>query len=215
MNQYGFFNIRKDYRIFKDMGCKVVAEIGVLSGKNSERMIKEIAPIEFHAIDPWLSQDKKVYNDGNNKKQSEQDRRMEEAKKRIRNASNEVYCESYIHRGLSEDILPRFDDNYFDLIYIDGNHGYEFVLRDLENAFDKIKYTGFICGHDFVPDRHHGRFPSVYEAVRDFMKKHEGWNLIFSHWDNYIIAPYETSQRLYNNITGSIKELQYANWNLL
>lgn len=215
MYQYGFFNIRKDYRIFNDLGCKVIGEVGVLSGKNAAKMIEDIQPIRYHGIDPWVSQDKEVYNDGNNKKQSEQDRRYEESKKRIKNASRNILCKYELHRGFSEDVLSTFEDNYFDMIYIDGNHGYEYVLQDLELARDKVKECGYICGHDFVPDKNHGRFPSVYKAVKEFLQRNPTLHLIFSHWDNYIIADEQESHRVFELICTSIKELQYADWNLL
>lgn len=215
MNRYGFFNIRKDYRIFHDAQFEIIGEIGVLAGKNAAKMIQDIQPKEFHGIDPWLSQDKEVYDDGNNKKQSEQDRRYEEAKKRIKKASEQVDCVFKLHRGFSEDILPTFEDNYFDMIYIDGNHGYEYVLQDLELAYQKVSEEGCICGHDFVPDKNHGRFPSVYQAVKEFMCRHPNLHLIFSHWDNYIISRQKVSEAIFSIIGQSIQELQYANWNLL
>lgn len=36
-----------------------------------------------------------------------------------------------------------------DLIFIDGNHIYEQVKKDIDNYYDKVKYGGIICGHDY------------------------------------------------------------------
>jgi len=40
-------------------------------------------------------------------------------------------------------------DNHFDMIYIDGDHSYEGVKRDIRTAFLKIKNGGWIMGHDY------------------------------------------------------------------
>lgn len=32
-----------------------------------------------------------------------------------------------LHRGKSHDVLPAFPANYFDWVYIDGNHAYEAI----------------------------------------------------------------------------------------
>lgn len=59
-----------------------------------------------------------------------------------------------------------------DLVYIDGMHDYDSVIRDL-NDFDKIT-SRWICGHDWVPEREynfktHHDF-RVREAVTDWIK---------------------------------------------
>ncbi len=43
-----------------------------------------------------------------------------------------------------------FKDNYFDWIYVDGDHSYEFVKKDLELFFPKVKSGGYITGDDYV-----------------------------------------------------------------
>ena len=36
-----------------------------------------------------------------------------------------------------------------DVIYIDGDHRYDFVLKDIELSLRKIKKNGIISGHDY------------------------------------------------------------------
>ena len=59
-----------------------------------------------------------------------------------------------------------------DFIYIDGDHSYEGVKIDLEQAVRFVKSNGIICGHDFQMD-------SVSQAVRDYCKQH---NHLLSIW---------------------------------
>lgn len=40
-----------------------------------------------------------------------------------------------------------------DFIYIDGNHRYPFVKRDIENAKKLVKKGGIIAGHDYYQHR--------------------------------------------------------------
>jgi len=43
-----------------------------------------------------------------------------------------------------------FDDQSMDLIYVDGDHSYEGVLKDLKAAIRLLKPgTGWLAGHDF------------------------------------------------------------------
>jgi len=54
-----------------------------------------------------------------------------------------------LNRGFSSDILQNFEDNYFDWIYIDGNHQYEFAKKDFTLGMKKVKVGGFLTGDDY------------------------------------------------------------------
>jgi len=54
-----------------------------------------------------------------------------------------------IHRAESAEAADLFDDGYFDWVYIDGNHLYEYVLEDLEKYYPKIKSGGKLMGDDY------------------------------------------------------------------
>ena len=69
----------------------------------------------------------------------------------LKRFSQEIEAEQIrVHRGYSTDILQEFPDYYFDWVYIDGNHLYEFVKKDLELSMHKVKVGGFITGDDYV-----------------------------------------------------------------
>lgn len=50
---------------------------------------------------------------------------------------------------LSNDAWGILGDNQFDLIFIDGDHTYQYVLTDGFNALKKAKFGGIIIGHDY------------------------------------------------------------------
>lgn len=50
--------------------------------------------------------------------------------------------------GASSNILPHLRKKYFDIIYIDGSHYYEDVLRDIRLADELLVDGGIMCGDD-------------------------------------------------------------------
>ena len=45
--------------------------------------------------------------------------------------------------------IPKFEDEFFDMIYIDGNHEPEFVLEDAVLSFRKLKKGGWMIFDDY------------------------------------------------------------------
>lgn len=43
-----------------------------------------------------------------------------------------------------------FPNNYFDFIYIDADHRYEFVIKEMHAWYPKLKSNGLFSGHDFL-----------------------------------------------------------------
>lgn len=54
-----------------------------------------------------------------------------------------------IKRGYSNQQVPTFDDLFFDIIYIDGNHEPEYVLEDAVISFRKLKVNGIMIFDDY------------------------------------------------------------------
>lgn len=54
-----------------------------------------------------------------------------------------------INRGYSNIELVKYPDNFFDIIYIDGNHEPEYVLEDAVMSFRKLKIGGIMIFDDY------------------------------------------------------------------
>jgi predicted O-methyltransferase YrrM len=54
-----------------------------------------------------------------------------------------------IKRGLSNNEVPKLPDDFFDIIYIDGNHQPEYVLEDAVLSFRKLKQGGVMIFDDY------------------------------------------------------------------
>ena len=130
----------------------VGAEIGVHLGDFSQKIIDAISPKELHLIDPWEHQTSGIYKNawfGGRVKggQIEMDERYATVCNRF---DQKIHAgQVKVHRGYSIEILQQFPDEYFDWVYIDGNHLYEFVKKDLEVSFQKVKPGGYITGDDY------------------------------------------------------------------
>jgi hypothetical protein len=64
--------------------------------------------------------------------------------------------------GDSFDRAKEFKDNSIDFLFIDANHTYEFVKRDIEYYLPKMKKGSIMAGHDY--NEHH---PGVLQAVNE------------------------------------------------
>ena len=136
----------------------IVAEIGVFKGDFSKIMLNLMKPKELHLIDIFEGMMCSGDKDGNNVVWTNLNHELEILKKHFSENEN-----VFIHKGKSEKIMLGFSDDYFDVVYIDGDHSYEGVKRDLEVAYKKVKKGGLICGHDYGLN-----FISVMNAVNEF-----------------------------------------------
>lgn len=146
----------------------VVAEVGVLRGDFSEKILDLATPKKLHLIDCWEEQSKAAYNDGSNAPQPEQDKRYKQVCDRFKGIK-----EVEINRGYSTVVGPSFPDEYFDWIYLDANHAYKPVKEDLETFYPKIKKGGYISGHDYDPKW------GVPQAVDEFVEEHEDIEFVY------------------------------------
>lgn len=140
----------------------IICEIGVFKGEFSKFIKNEINPKELHLIDVFEGNMCSGDKDGNNIVWV--DLHIEHMK--LQDWS-ETQSGVYIHKGFSYEILENFSDNYFDLIYIDGDHSYEGVKKDLKMSYNKVKPDGYILGHDYTP-----QFQGVMDAVNEFCNEY-------------------------------------------
>lgn len=66
-----------------------------------------------------------------------------------------------VHALMSDEAAASYADHYFDFVFIDADHSYDAVMKDITNWRSKVKPGGILAGHDF--DRH--AHPGVVKAV--------------------------------------------------
>lgn len=127
--------------LFKELGFKTGAEIGVETGIYSEKLLKNNPDLTLYSIDPWKAY--KEYTDNTN--QDDIDKLYAETQARLA-----PYKNSKIIRKFSLDALNDFADNSLDFVYIDGNHNFQSVANDICEWLKKVRPGGIISGHDFM-----------------------------------------------------------------
>jgi lipopolysaccharide biosynthesis glycosyltransferase len=144
----------------------IILEIGTFEGEYAHTLLRTFKPRKLHLVDPWEGNVMSGDHNGNN----------------VRTLSGEalynLVCARFasessveIHRSYSQNV--EIPDASLDLIYIDGDHSYEGVARDLRLAYKWVKFGGWICGHDYDMNyektKNHYDF-GVKRAVQEFCK---------------------------------------------
>ena len=130
----------------------ICAEIGVWEGDFSRRILDRTRPAKLHLIDPWRYEEDTTYKDSLYGGQiGGSQAKLDKIYARVcqRFAQEIANQQVIVHRGDSHVVCEQFEDDYFDWIYIDGNHLYEFALRDLRMYYRKVKPGGFLTGDDY------------------------------------------------------------------
>lgn len=132
----------------------VGAEIGVFEGKNAKSILETLNIVKLYLIDPYGTYPLN---------ESISDRRpaLPVAIKTLSPFKDRI---EWV-RKMSEDALQSFPDEFFDFVYVDGNHDYSFVKKDLEGYWQKVRKGGILGGHDLWGD-----FAGVVKAVVEFSK---------------------------------------------
>jgi hypothetical protein len=152
----------------------VCAEIGVWEGDFSTRIIEVTKPRLLHLIDPWKYESGEVYKSAwyGGKKASNQEQMDAVYSHVAKRFATQIQAGTVvIHRSPSSDAVSAFEDGYFDWIYIDGNHLYEFVKLDLELWCPKVKRGGYITGDDYTEREDLWFKGGVKKAVDEFSSR--------------------------------------------
>jgi len=84
-------------------------------------------------------------------------------------------CDNLVaFRGTLEEFAKLFKAKP-DLVFIDGDHRYDYVKKDIEIGFELLKPNGILAGHDYT----HIDWPGVRRAVDDSFNN---INLMESIW---------------------------------
>lgn len=132
-------------------------EIGSYRGESTSIFLNSNAFSKLYCIDPWMpGYDPKdlAATDEISLAEVEFDERFKD---------NAVIIKL---KQTSDSAVSLFQDESIDFIYIDGNHQYEFVKRDILNYLPKLKTGCYITGHDWHPN-----WPGVIKAVREVFGK--------------------------------------------
>lgn len=141
-------------------------EIGVQRGEFSKILLDTTELKKIILLDKWEKYE--GYNDYANVSQRMQDYLYNLVKARFKGEDRITVIKAdaaTAHEG--------FFNDFFDFIYHDANHTYEFVKQQLEAWYPKLKKGGIMAGHDYFDGNYEllGIF-GVKQAVDEFAAVH-------------------------------------------
>ena len=152
-------------------------EIGVLNGEYSKIILERWENGQLFMVDAWRHLDGYIDMNGQDDKYHHDCL--------IRACQNTKKWENRAHIVRMDSVASAniFPDEYFDFVYIDADHSYEGVVRDIKAWWPKVKKGGLFCGDDYIPQDgdiwmtvtgkepiYAGKF-GVRKAVNEFMEK--------------------------------------------
>ena len=138
-------------------------EIGVADGGNAIHIANSYCKhpgSKIYCVDPWFDYDEYPEYKG------VQDLAWSTFNKNIRNSGS--FHKFIVNRGLSDSIVPTFQDEFFDIAFVDGNHETEYVYRDGVNAFNKVKSGGYIVFDDYSKP-----WPQTVAGINQFLEEYK------------------------------------------
>ncbi len=118
-------------------------EIGVLEGDTTKHLLLHIPHLIMYVIDPTPKRVELIQN------------------------TNEYGERIKIIELKSDEAVRIFDKESVDFVWVDGDHEYEQVKRDIVNYRPFVKPGGFIGGHDYGSTS----YPGVQKAVDEVFKE--------------------------------------------
>ena len=139
---------------FAEAGFTEGAEIGVDRATFSSFMFEEIPNLHLWCVDPW-----ELHFRGESR--------------HISTCRKLEHYNATIVRKFSMDALIDVPDESLDFVYIDANHEFDYVMRDIIEWSKKVKIGGVVAGHDYYRFRNAG----VVAAVDVYTRMHgiEEW----------------------------------------
>jgi predicted O-methyltransferase YrrM len=134
----------------------VVAEVGTLHGEFAREILRITEPQELHLIDHEAHHDVVALN--------------EESSLRDR---------VHFHHRDSAEALQTFPDRYFDWIYIDAQHAYDGVKRDIDVARCKVKDGGMLVFNDYIVWSYVEMEPYGVVAAVNELCTQDKWEMIY------------------------------------
>jgi len=149
-------------KIINENNYKIGVEIGVAYGGHSTSILETTNVDKLYGIDPYMNYD--AYKGDT---QCFENTKINDLHDFVKLRMSFYDNRFELVRKLSHECSDMFENESLDFVYIDGNHYEEYVKRDIEIWWDKVKKGGILSGHDY----NHPSFPYVTTSVNDFFSK--------------------------------------------
>ncbi|WP_421999445.1 class I SAM-dependent methyltransferase [Reyranella sp.] len=150
-----------------------VAEIGVWRAAFSKILVELLQPRQFLAFDIFTGHLEQDWN-GMTGHQLFDGLTHRQFYEREMAVHGDVVT---VVEGASGETLRGHTDHSFDLVYIDGNHNYDFVKADAELGAQMIKDSGYLVFNDYMLIDHNHANYGIVPVVND-MVVNGGWQVV-------------------------------------
>ena len=133
----GFEGTRDTFGVmFRELGYKTGAEVGVQRGAYSEVLMKANPGLNLKLVDTW--------GPFTHHSQSWQDRQLERAQERMKPYKNVEFI-----KIASVDAAKTIPNGSLDFVYIDALHDFDSAMMDIIVWVPKVRTDGIVAGHDY------------------------------------------------------------------
>ena len=147
------FIVGKNYKTFVELGTWKGHSIVFLANE-IKKEYNDLKDVKIYGIDLFNDTYNENYDKNHvNKLYEIYNRNLEK---------NNVRDIIYDYKDYSWEVAKYFEDKSVDFVYIDADHSYDSVTKDIQSWYPKMKSGGIISGHDF------NNAKSVEKAVRDY-----------------------------------------------
>jgi len=132
-------------------------EVGVHSGKHAREMLEHLPTAQFFLIDSYDVNNSTFQDSGKPPKTEAERLTFIQA---VIDSLTPYGNRAHLIIKDSEEAAKYFDDESLDFVYIDAQHEYAAVMKDIRTWWPKVRKGGILSGDDCVE-------PSVKQAVLD------------------------------------------------
>ena len=144
----------KDH-IFKLSDIPIIVEVGSYEGESSEVFAQEFPFAIIYCIDPWVN----GYDDTDFTSNADMNLVEINFNERTKYYKNIIKI---------KDFSINVHINNISMVYIDGNHQYDFVKQDINHWQKYLLKNGILSGHDYT---NQGHLKGVKKAVDEILVK--------------------------------------------
>jgi len=143
MSQEYFFGWRPSYKFLLEIDSPKIVEIGVLEGFLTNQALKYLKFGKYYLVDPYKKYTKADAGDLHLHEQVFWDELYLRTRERFKDREEIEFI-----RKTSEEASKDFADESLDFVYIDADHTYKGIWKDLNCWYPKLKKGCLIAGHD-------------------------------------------------------------------
>lgn len=156
-------------------------EVGVWRGDTSAWLLKAFPNLQLYCVDPWET-------GGGHTTLEASVRELREAKQQFLDKTQFAHDRRIVLAYPSIKAVEWTAPSAFDFVFIDAEHTYEEVYKDLRAWAPKVRNMGLLCGHDYNAPYDRKKIFGVKRAVDEYAAENNR-TVRVNDWDIWWFEP--------------------------